>query len=110
MNENEKKEKTIMTTLFQIFQILLIPIAAFCVFAPIYWFTSGKENMKKNQIMKKIHSEILKGNKVAIAIKCESYSWMTSLENEDLIMAALDGNESAIKALKIDLDRPNRKY
>lgn len=110
MNDIEKKEKSIMTTLLQTLPIFMIPIAVFCVFAPIYWFTSGKENMKKNKIRNQIHSEILKGNKVAIAIKCDGYSWLTSVENEDLIMAALDGNESAIKALKIDLDRPNRKY
>lgn len=110
MNDNEKKEKKIMMTLFQIFQCFLIPVGIFSVFASVYWLTSGKENMKKNKIMKQIHREVLNGNKVAIAIKIDAYSWMTSAENEDLIMAALDGNEGAIKALRINVDRPNRNY
>jgi hypothetical protein len=76
----------------------------------VVWFFIIRKEVKEYRIKKTINSEILKGNKIAIAIKCENYSWMISPENEELIMAALEGNEGAIKALRINVDRPNRNY
>jgi len=108
MTETENKGKSMTQA---ILTSIAVPLFIFIVFGALYWFAwGGKDNAKKEKILKTIHSEVLKGNKVAIAIKCEGYSWLSSLENEDLIMAALQGNENAIKALKIDLERPNRKY
>ena len=74
------------------------------------WFFIIREKVAEHRIKGVINSEILKGNKVAVAMKIEGYSSLVDVENEVLITAALNGNESAIKALRIDVDRMNRKY
>lgn len=73
---------------------------SFLIFT-IYWMCI-RENLARNRIRREINKEIVAGNKVAIAIKKECYS--IDWQDENLVMEALKGNESAIKALRVKLE------
>lgn len=69
-------------------------------FYTLYWCTI-REKLIESRIRKKIHEEILKGNKVAIILK--NHKCFILIEDEDLILKALEGNEYAIQALNIEI-------
>lgn len=75
-------------------------IGVVCLFI---YLCGGKDSLRQRRINKIINSEIIKGNKYAVAIKKCSYTM--KWEEESLVMAAIGGNLSALEALKIDLDR-----
>ncbi len=65
-------------------------------------------NYKQNRINKLINSEVIKGNNVAVALKKDSYkSW--KYEDFELIKSALEGNQSSIKSLNIEVEKSEKK-
>lgn len=87
-------------------QTLLAFLPAFVMLAilgpVIYWFPV-REGLANNRIRQTINREAINGNEVAIAMKGRYFrpDW----KDEDLIMAALDGNEHARRALGVKMEK-----
>lgn len=64
----------------------------------LYWFLIRPE-IFDCKMRKIIHTEIINGNKNAIAMKQKFVSYR--IENKDLMFEALKGNEHAIEALNL---------
>jgi len=74
----------------------VVVVAVFGSF--IYWFIV-RESLANNRIRSSINREAINGNEVAIAMK--GYYFRPDWKDEDLIMAALGGNEHARRALGV---------
>lgn len=78
--------------------IIFLTFIAFMAWM-FYWFTV-REKLFEKRMRKLIHTEILKGNKTSIALRRSVY---LRIEDEDLILKALEGNEFAIQSLNLEL-------
>lgn len=88
---------------FRKYLVISLPatvVVGFLIFT-VYWLCI-RENLAKSRIIREINTEVIKGNQFAVMIKKELY--LIGWEDECLIMAALKGNESALKALRIKPD------
>ena len=76
-------------------------VIIFSVCFPMFYFGFIRKELKERKLERIIDQEVIKGNKVAIEIR-KSLRFINS-KDEELIMAALACNKSAMEALRIDI-------
>lgn len=77
----------------------IIIILSIC--GPFFYFSFIRKELEENKLEKTVDQEVIKGNKVAIAMRRSSR--FVYFKDKDLIIAALEGNKSAIEALRIEI-------
>jgi hypothetical protein len=96
----------ILHVLFTIIVVLsmfsIVPLVLFVLFPFFQSFTYEK------RIEKLIDEECLKGNEIAIRIRRREISYFADRDHL-LIKEAINGNENAVRALKLDCTDPYRK-
>lgn len=84
---------------------IYLPTLIFMTFCGALWCLIYsfiiKAKIKENRMKKLINKKIIEGNKFASKLKRNGRIY---IEDEDLIMAALEGNENAMKTL-IPIDK-----
>lgn len=86
--------------------IAMLCIAPFIIFIAFPLFQSLS---REKRFEKFVDDQCIQGNQIAILIRRERMSYLSDRDHK-LMQAAIEGNENAIKALKLDPESQKHKY